>query len=285
MKRVLRWVGMAVAALALLAVVAALVVYAWSESMLRRHSPVRAASVTVPTDAASIAEGRRLSLVHGCVGCHGAGVAGNELLDEPAIATIVAPNLTTIIRTYGDADLVTAIRHGVRADGRTMIVMPSQAFVPLSDADMGRLVGYLRSLPPVPGPGARAEIGPIGRIGLVLAKYKTSLQLVEDASDPPEATPGSATLGRYLARTSCAQCHGADLRGASHPEGVAPDLRIVAAYSTENFATLMRTGMGIGGRKLGVMTPWAASYFPSFTAEEVDGLYAYLHTLPPAVSK
>ena len=94
MKRVLRLLGMTVAALALVAVVAALVVYAWSESMLRRHSPMRAAPVTVPTDAASIAEGRRLSLVHGCVGCHGAGVAGNELLDEPAIATIVAPNLT-----------------------------------------------------------------------------------------------------------------------------------------------------------------------------------------------
>jgi len=33
------------------------------------------------------------------------------------------------------------------------------------------------------------------------------------------------------------------------------------------------------------MTPWAASYFSSFTAEEVNGLYACLHTLPPAVSK
>ena len=285
MKRFLRWLGMTVAALALVAVIAALVVYAWSESMLRRHSPVRATSVTVPTDAASIAEGRRLSLVHGCVGCHGAGTGGNVLFDEPAIATIVAPNLTTIIRNYGDADLVTAIRHGVRADGRTMIVMPSQAFTPLTDADLGRLVGYLRSLPPVPGPSARVEIGPVGRIGLVLAKYKTSLQLVEDAGVPPEATTGSATLGRYLARTSCAQCHGADLRGASHPEGVAPDLQIAAAYSVENFATLIRTGMGLGGRKLGVMTPWAASYFSSFTAEEVDGLYAYLHTLPPAVSK
>ena len=99
------------------------------------------------------------------------------------------------------------------------------------------------------------------------------------------AAAGSAALGRYLARTSCAQCHGADLRGASHPEGIAPDLRIVVAYSAENFATLMRTGMGLGGRKLGVMTPWAASYFSSFTAEEVNGLYAYLHTLPPVVSR
>ena len=47
----------------------------------------------------------------------------------------------------------------------------------------------------------------------------------------------------------------------------------------------MRTGIGTGGRKLGVMTPWAASYFSNFTAEEVAGLYAYLHTLPPVASK
>src|SRR5256885_13951919 len=39
MKRVVRWAGMGVAALALVAVVAALVVYAWSESMLRRRPP------------------------------------------------------------------------------------------------------------------------------------------------------------------------------------------------------------------------------------------------------
>lgn len=285
MKRILRAMGVALAGLLVVAVVAALGVYAWSESMLRRHSPARSAAVAVPADAEAIAEGGRLALVHGCVGCHGPQSQGTVLFDEPVIATIVAPNLTAVVRSHGDADLVTAIRHGVRADGRTMIVMPSQAFTPLTDADMGRLIAHLRSLPPVPGPQASVTIGPIGRIGLVLAKYRTSLQLVEEARDPPEAAAGNAAMGRYLARTSCAQCHGADLRGADHPEGTAPDLRIVAAYSAENFATLMRTGMGMGGRKLGIMTPWAASYFSALTKAEVDGLYAYLHTLPPADAK
>lgn len=284
MRRLFRWVGMALAVVTLAAGVAAVVVYSLSESMLQRHSTARAASIAVPTDAASIAEGLRLARVHGCQGCHGPQAQGGVLLDEPIIAKIVSPNLTKSVRTQTDADLVTAIRHGVRPDGRTMIVMPSQAFAPLTDADLGRILAYLRSLPLVDGPEREVSIGPLGRIGLLLAKYKTSLQLVEDASAPPEATAGSAAFGRYLARTSCAQCHGADLRGASHPEGDAPDLSIVAAYSAQDFATLMRTGAGVGDRKLGIMTAWAATYFSSFTDAEVGALYAYLHAMPMAAS-
>jgi mono/diheme cytochrome c family protein len=277
--------GRVAAGLALVAALAAGIVYAWSETLLRRHSPVRAAAVAVPSDATSIAEGRRLSLVHGCLGCHGPQAEGEVLLDEPVIARIVSPNLTVSVRDHSDADLVTAIRHGVRPDGRTMIVMPSQAFAPLTDADLGRILGYLRSLPLTDGPGREVSIGPIGRLGLVLGKYKTSLQLVADAGRPPEASGTAATFGRYLARTSCAPCHGADLRGADHPEGFAPDLRIAAAYSAPDFARLMRTGVGLGGRKLGLMTPWAATYFSHFDDDEVGALYAYLNTLPAVPSK
>jgi cytochrome c553 len=285
MKTFLRWSMLALAGVAAAALVAALIVYAMSESMLRRHSTVRAAAVAVPLDAVSIAEGHRLALVHGCQGCHGKKAEGVVLLDEPIIAKIVSPNLTQTVRAYSDADLVTAIRHGVRPDGGTMIVMPSQAFAPLTDADLACILAYLKSLPIAEGPGQEVRIGLVGRIGLVAAKYKTSLQLVDDARPPPEATEAVAIKGRYLARTACAMCHGAQLRGDSHPEGEAPDLRVVAAYAPQEFATLMRTGMGIGGRKLGIMTPWAAAFFSELTDDEVGALYAYLHALPAAASK
>jgi len=266
-------------------IVAAVVVYAMSESMLRRHSTVRAAAVMVPTDAASIAEGHRLVLVHGCQGCHGKKAEGVVLMDEPIIAKIVSPNLTRTVRSFSDADLATAIRHGVHPDGATMIVMPSQAYAPLTDADLGCILAYLKSLPQADGPGREVSLGLIGRIGLVAAKYKTSLQLVDEAKPPPEATDAAASKGRYLARTSCAPCHGADLRGASHPEGDAPDLHIVAAYSAQDFATLMRTGIGLGGRQLGIMTPWAAAFFSELTDDEVSALHAYLHAIPVTASK
>lgn len=282
LQRFFRWTGLALAGVVAAIVLALLVVYGWSEVLLRRHSPVRAVAMALPSDAASIAEGHRLMLVHGCAGCHGPQGQGGELLDEPLIAHIVSPNLTQTVRSFSDADLATAIRHGVRPDGRTMIVMPSQAFAPLTDADLGRIVAYLRSMPPVDGPGREISIGPIGRIGLLLAKFKTSLQLVEDAWPPGPAADAQAERGRYLARTTCVVCHGADLRGASHPEGDAPDLHIVAAYSPEAFTTLMHTGRGLGDRKLGIMTGWAKAYLASLTDDEVAALYAYLHSMPAA---
>jgi mono/diheme cytochrome c family protein len=283
LKRLMRWSGVALAGVALAVFVGGMGVYGASEYMLRQSSPDKAAAIDVPSDVASIAEGKRLSFVHGCLSCHGPSAEGNVLFDEPLIARIVAPNLTYSIRHHSTADIITAIRKGVRPDdGTTMIVMPSQAFAPLSDSDLGHILGYLASLPPSEGPESGISIGPIGRVGLLIGKYQTSLQLVERASPPPEATDAETTLGRYLARTSCAQCHAADLGGAEHPEGVAPSLRVVAAYSPEDFATLMRTGVGSGGRKLGVMTGWAAMNFSNFTSEEVRALYRYLHGMPEA---
>jgi mono/diheme cytochrome c family protein len=276
--RVLRWAAVVLAALVL---TAGVLVYGTSEYLLRQTSPARAAAVTVPTDAASIAEGHRLAMVHGCLGCHGPAAEGNLLFDEPLIASIVAPNLTQSIRHRSPADIATAIRHGVHPDtGRTMLVMPSQAFAPLTDADLGRILAFVASQPVAQGFEGGVAIGPVGRLGLVAGQYKTSLQLVQQAAEPPLATDAESATGRYLARTSCAQCHAADLGGASHPEGVAPSLRIVGAYSPEAFSRLMRNGIGLGDRKLGVMTGWAKAYFSNFTDAEIQALYRYLHDMP-----
>lgn len=276
--RFLRWAGVVLATLVLVAVV---LLYGASEYLLRQTSAARATAVNVPTDPASIAEGKRLSMVHGCLGCHGPAAEGNLLFDEPLIASIVAPNLTQSIRHRSTADIVTAIRHGVHPDtGRTLMVMPSQAFAPLTDADLGRILAFVASQPVSQGLEGGVSIGPVGRLGLLAGQYKTTLQLVQQATEPPPAPDAESATGRYLARTSCAQCHAADLGGASHPEGVAPSLRIVGAYSPEAFLLLMRKGVGLGDRKLGVMTGWAKAYFSNFTDAEIQALYRYLHDMP-----
>jgi mono/diheme cytochrome c family protein len=277
--RLWRWVGLTAASLGLLAVAAVAFVLIVSEFQLREHSAERAEAISVPNDPASIAEGGRLVMVHGCISCHGANVGGNLLFDAPVIARIVAPDLTVSVATQTTADLVTAIRRGVRSNGRTMMVMPSQAFAPLTDADLGKILAYVKSLPRTEGLGPSVTIGPVGRLGLVTGQFKTSLRFVTEAKPPPVAQDATSEFGRYLARTSCAQCHAADLRGAEHPEGFAPDLRVVAAYSPQDFDRLMHTGIGLGNRKLGVMTGWAAMNFSSFSETEVASLYRYLHAM------
>ena len=199
------------------------------------------------------------------------------MFDQPMIARIVAPNLTSAVRQYTDVQLATIIRQGVRPGGRSVLVMPSEAFVTLTDADLGRILAFMKSLPAVEGPGPSVSPGPVGRIGLAIGKFKTATQLIAEAVPPPEATSEEAAFGRYLARTICAECHGGDLRGASSPDFTSPGLAVVAAYSPAAFTELLRTGVALGGRTLPVMGPRARENLSYLTDAEITALYGYLH--------
>jgi cytochrome c553 len=283
MRRALRWTGIAAAGLLGLAVLGYILVYALSERVLRRTYPSPAIALTVPTDPQSIQEGRRIATVHSCVhDCHGKEAEGRVMFDDPKLARIVAPNLTAAVHRYTDAQLAVIIRNGIRPDGRSLMVMPAQAFIGMSDADVGRIIAFLKSLPSVPGPAAHIEIGPLGRLGLALGKFKTAAQLISLTEPPPAATGQEAELGRYLARTVCAECHGTSLQGDANPEFTSPDLRVVAAYDPEAFTRLVRTGVAIGGRQLGMMSQQARNNLAQLTDWEISALYSYLHNLPAA---
>ena len=239
-KRLLRWLGIGLGSLVGLTILAYGVLYAVSELVLRRTYEIPTISLSIPTDAVSITEGRRLATIHGCVaGCHGANGEGQVLFDEPMIGRLIAPNLTHAVRKYSDPQLAVAIRKGLRPDGRSLVVMPSEAFVELSDADLSRIIAFLRSLPPVAGPAPSLSLRPLGRAGLAIGKFKPAAQLIAETVPPPDATDPEAAYGRYLARTTCAHCHGTSLRGnqehspprAGIPEiigmaGVAPQPRL-----------------------------------------------------------
>jgi mono/diheme cytochrome c family protein len=280
-RRLAHWIGIAVAAAAALGIVAYGVVYALSEHILGRIYKVPTVAVPIPTEPADIIEGHRLALVHGCFNdCHGSRGEGRVMFDQPAIARIVAPNLTSAVRSYSDVQLVAIIRRGVRPGGRSVLAMPSEAFVTLTDAELGRILAYMKSLPVIEGPGPSVSLGPVGRIGVVAGKLRTAAQLITEDVAPTEATNEEATRGRYLAQTTCAPCHGSDLRGASNPEFTSPSLEVVAAYSPEAFTELLRKGMALGGRELPVMSPRARQNLSYLTDAEITALYDYLHALP-----
>jgi len=279
-KRLLRWLGIAVAGLLAAALLALAVAYVASERIRQRRWPVPTATVVVPGDAASIEEGRRLATVRGCfAGCHGQEAAGAVMFDDPLIARLVAPNLTTAVRTYTDAELTATIRAGVRPDGRSTIVMPAEVFATLTDADLGRIIAFLRSLPVVEGPGPEIRLGLLGRVGLAVGQFKMTAQQLAEVVPPPQGKGDRAAHGRYLARTICAECHGTSLRGASTPEFTGPSLGVVNAYPEDAFSQLLRTGVGIGGRSLAVMGPRSRRNLSRLTDEEIADLYTYLHAM------
>ena len=202
------------------------------------------------------------------------------MFDVPIIGRVVAPNLTAAVHRYTDAELDGIIRHGVRPGGRSLMVMPAEGFVLLTDQDLGRIIAFLRSLPATQGPGPSVRLGPLGRIGVATGKFKTVAQLIAETVPPPEASSPEAVHGRYLARTICVQCHGTSLRGSSNPDFTSPSLQVVAAYSAEEFSRLLRTGIALGGRYPPTMGPYARALLSHLTDSEISDLYSYLHALP-----
>lgn len=283
MRSALRWTGVAIGALLALAIILYATAYVASERVLNRTYPFKPVVIAIPSDAESLAEGRRLAQVHMCFGgCHGKGVEGEVLFDDPMIAYVVAPNLTASTARYRDDELAGMIKSGVRPDGRSMVVMPADVLRLLTDEDLARIIAFLRSVPAASGPAPELRLGPLGRIGVALGQLKTMPQLVAEATPPPNADGASAARGRYLASTICAHCHATNLAGAAAGPGTdaSPPLQIVAAYSPEAFTELMRTGTALGDRKLGMMRQVAVGSLSKLTDEEVADLYGYLRTLP-----
>jgi mono/diheme cytochrome c family protein len=279
-RRFLRWARNVLLALVAIVVVAYGVIYFLSQRTLRRAYGEPLVSLAIPADSASIAEGKRLAQLRGCSGgCHGHEIEGETFLDDPLLARIVAPNLTEAVRRYSDADLARIIRRGVRPDSHTVVVMPAEMFSMLTDADLAKIIAYLRSVPRMPGPLPEVRLGPLARLGIVLKQYEPAVALVHRA-DSLTATyprPGDSTApGAYLARTSCTECHGVGLTGSRVADQTTPDLKIAAGYSSDAFTRLMRTGKGLGDRELGMMSEVARGRFTHFTDAEIAALRTYL---------
>ncbi|MEZ4707825.1 MAG: cytochrome c [Caldilineaceae bacterium] len=251
-------------------------------------------AVDVPTDDAAIVQGQRLAAISSCIECHGADLSGTVFVDEAPIGYIPAPNLTSgqggIGSTYTDADWAGAIRHGVGADGRTLVIMPSYHYAAYSDDDLGALIAYLKSVPPVDNDlGSRKLDFPGAIIFGVLAYGDWSVNKIDHAAvggDSPAAEP-SAVYGEYLAATaSCGSCHGEELTGnpgTDSPPG--PNLTpggALASWTEADFITALRTGQTPDGRELSAEMPWRG--YAQMTETELRALWAYLQTLEAQAS-
>ena len=284
MKTALKWLLYGIGGILGIALAGIGVVYVLIGLDLGRTFDRAGASIAVPGDRATIAEGERLARLRGCMGgCHGEGVNGNVFFDVPDGTRVVAPDLGLIASSYSTAELENVIRHGIRPDGTSVILpMPSTMFYHLSDQDLGAIIAYLRSQPPGEEAVPDTRIGPLAR--LFFFYYKQELEtilaaerIVHDAPRLMPATGEPLAHGRYLAMTVCTECHGDDLRGGL--DDFAPSLAVVVAYSLDDFRKLMRTGEPIGGRELDLMARVAASRFSYFTDLEIEHLHDYLRTL------
>lgn len=255
-----------------------LYVYAKSERILRQTYDVPLQDITVPSDKASIAEGWRLARIRGCYGgCHGKTLEGRVWEDSFATGYVVAPDLTRVIRELPPAVFARIVRHGVRANGESVWEMPSTMFFHLSDADMAKIIAFLRSEPPRDGLRRELSYGPEMRWEIVQGKLRSMRDEIAALGAPQRNYSADDPIahGQYLARTVCSECHGATFQGHDG----SPNLHVMAgAYPIEQFTTLMRTGKAVGNRDLKLMSSVARSRFAYFTDGEIAALYAFLRS-------
>jgi mono/diheme cytochrome c family protein len=289
---IIKWTGRLLAAVLVLALVGAGVVYAASERKLRRTYDTSVDSVRVPTDAASIARGEHLVRnVINCTLCHGDDLGGAVYSNSPAIGTVAGPNLTRgkggIGADYTDMDYVRAIRRGVRRDGRSLIVMPSEVFTHLSQEDLGAVIAFLKQVPPVDRDVPKSGFGPMGRALLAAGKMNILVAGKTPRITPPASVTvdTTAAYGRYIADISgCHGCHGYGLSGGrvAGPPGLPPASNLtpagIGSWTEADLTRALREGRRPDGSQLDEFMPWRV--FRGMTDTEIHAIWLYLKSVP-----
>jgi cytochrome c553 len=291
LKKILKWIGIVLGGLLGLLVLAFVVLYSVGTAEINKKYKVPVESVSIPTDPESIQRGEHLATIHICTSCHTESLSGELSFTLPGMVSIPSPNLTSGIGGvggyYNDEDWVRAIRHGVGHDGRALFIMPSNIYYYMSDEDLGALIAYIKSLPPVDDEFPDRRIEPIGRLMMAVGMFPPlPVDQIDHTNPPPDGPEPGVTVayGEYLAYT-CKECHGENLNGKPFgpPGQEVPTPNLTpggepGSWSEQDFINTLRTGTTPSGRLLKEDMPW--KYFGKMSDDELRALWLYLQSLP-----
>jgi mono/diheme cytochrome c family protein len=293
MKRLLKWLGYAVGALVLVVAAFLAYVYVASNRLMARTYVVTPPSVPIPGDAASIARGKYLAeKVALCTECHGADLGGMVAQDNVPFGRLVATNLTRgrggLPADYRDEDFVRALTHGVRRDGRSVVFMPSADYV-FTPEDLGAIVAYVKSVPPVDRTLPAMSVGPMARaLGLFANFPLAAASMIDHGQARLAARPNpddAVATGKYLVSSGgCYGCHGPQLAGGSGPPPGGANITPVGigTWSERDFVAALRTHRRPNGSTIDEAMPKA---YGEMSDGDLARIYAYLRTVPPAGQK
>jgi mono/diheme cytochrome c family protein len=252
-----------------------------------RNNPVR--DVQIASNPQMIARGQQFANL--CIGCHSSSGqlpldGGAESFLPPMLATLYAPNLTPggPLKDWSDGEVLRALREGIDKNGHALIIMPSDTFHNLSDADAQAIVAYLRSQPPITHdlPDRQVSILAAAMVGAGMFPTSAQAPITEPVISPPAAA--TADYGRYMVSwTGCQTCHGANLTGAPNsdfgPPGGPNILEPVKRWDQAGFIRAIRTGTTPDGKNLNPEEmPWKE--YAAFSDTDLQAIYTYIHSLP-----
>ena len=292
--KVLKILGFIVLALVALVALTAGGVYWKGGSEIRRIVAFPTHTFSAPTDSVSIAKGEHFVRAIGkCGDCHGADFGGLPVIEDSTLGLVYAANLTRgaggVPADFSDSDWERAIRHGIAKDGHRLLLMPSQEFQHISDDDLGTVIAYLKSVPPVDKARRPHNVRFLARaLGIAGILPLFPHRLVTHGEEVVAAVPVDTTIayGKYLAEIGCAGCHGFTFGGGPIPGGP-PDWPApanltttgIGHYTYDGFANALRTGKRPDGSAINPFMPLGAT--ARMTDTEIKATWNYLRSLPP----
>lgn len=294
MKKVFKWIGIVLGSLIGLILVAGVVLFLVGNSRLNTTYDFPPSDIIIPTDEASIEFGKHRAEVL-CQGCHGADLSGVEgWFSAGPLGTIDSANLTSgqggVGQEYqSDEDYVRAMRHGTDPEGKPIFMPAVISGAYLSDEDLGAIIAYVKSVPPVDHTLAGSNFTPLAKIMLaagMLGELPVESVSHEIHVNAPE--PGATVeYGEYMVNTNdCRVCHGPDLNGGPFPDPtiqkISPNLTPggeLGFWSEEEFIATLRTGVTPSGHELDPnLMAW--TFYSEFYDDELRAIWLYLQSLP-----
>ena len=282
------------ALLALSGVASVIIGHGMGERKLQRVVKVAVQAVPVSANRAALEQGRYLYSTRRCADCHGASGAGKVVINSGDML-VVSPNITrganSAIAAYRNADWVRTMRHGVKPDGTPIMIMPSEDYSRLTDADVAAIIAYVEQLPAVPGRSRVVQLPWMVQVLYGFGAVRDAAEIIDHTLAPgvPVKAEVSLAHGAYVAH-SCIGCHGAKLSGGripgSPPEWPAPanltpgQGSAMARYPTaDRFMHMLRTGQRPDGTPISNVMPFGS--LRQMNETDMRALHAYLKTLPP----
>ena len=295
MKKVLKWVGITIAALVVVLALSSWIITSNFNKKLGRVVEMEVAPVAILTDSASIERGRLLAV--GCRHCHGVDMAGSIFFDDKSLGSITSSNLTKgkngPTEGYTNEDFIKALRHGLNKNGSPLLVMPSEATTHFSDIDLGSLIGFLNTLTPKENPLPKTNLSYMGQILAGAGAFGPlfSYDIIDHAAAKNIVSPPMSKdpeYGQYIVKFSgCVACHQADFGGGKSPNPSSPPVPDITKsgnlknWSLSQFIEVFKTGKTPEGKVL-------SSEFMPFddigvmSDVEIESVYNYLNSLPAA---
>ena len=294
MKKIFKWVGIVLGILVGLIGVLVVTLLIVGNSYLNRTYTIPVEKINLPTDAASLAKGKRLVNAI-CGSCHGPDLSGvTGWMSAGPIGTVDSANLTAGAGGIGaeytsTEDYVRAIRHGVDPDGKATYMPAVTALSNLGDDDLGAIIAYLKTIPPIAHTTNGQNFGPLGKIMIGAGMFGKFPVDEVDHNAHPVAPPAAVNVeyGQYLVNIiGCRSCHGEKLAGGPYPDPsvkvLAPNLTPggeLAAWTEQDFIATLRSGKAPSGHTLNnKYMPWKG--IGGLTDDELKAIWLYLSSLP-----